>query len=483
MTIDGAEVAATSGATFESLDPFAGVAWAMVPDGSAEDVDKAVKAARKAFRFGPWSAMTSSQRAALLRRLGDIVARDAEELARLESTDNGKLYREMLGQWRYIPEWFYYFAGMADKLQGDTIPSDRPNFFIYTRREPIGVVAAITPWNSPALLLVFKLAAGLAAGCTFVIKPSEHTPVSTLELMKRIKEAGFPDGVVNVVTGQGAVGAALVGHPMVDKIAFTGATDTGKAIAAVAARNLTRVSLELGGKSPNIVFADADLETAANGAVAGIFAATGQTCMAGSRLLVQEGVRDALVAKLVERASTIKLGNPMDPETEMGPVANAPQLQKVLDCIEKAKAEGAKCLYGGMIDPELGGNFVQPTIFDRVNNSMFIAREEVFGPVLSVITFRDEEEAIEIANDTKFGLAAAVWTQNIHRGHRVAHRLRAGTVWINAYRVVSCAAPFGGFGESGLGRENGMDGIREFTETKSVFVELSGETRDPFKMG
>jgi aldehyde dehydrogenase (NAD+) len=483
MIIDGEDVPATSGATFQSLDPFSGRAWAAVPDGSAEDVDRAVKAARKAFRDGPWSAMTANQRGALLRKLGDLIARDAEELARLESTDNGKLYREMLGQWRYIPEWFYYFAGMADKLQGDTIPSDRPSFFIYTRREPIGVVAAITPWNSPVLLLVFKLAAGLAAGCTFVIKPSEHTPVSTLELLKRVKEAGFPNGVVNVVTGQGTVGAALVEHPMVDKIAFTGATETGKAIAAVAAKNLTRVSLELGGKSPNIVFADADLETAANGVVAGIFAATGQTCMAGSRLLVQDGAHRELVDRLVARASTIRLGNPMDPDTEMGPVANEPQLRKVLNCIERAKSEGAMCLYGGRIDPQLGGNFIQPTIFDAVDNSMFIAREEVFGPVLSIITFRDEEEAIEIANDTKFGLAAAVWTQNIHRGHRVAHRIRAGTVWINAYRVVSYAAPFGGFGESGLGRENGIDGMREFTEAKSIFVELSGQARDPFRMG
>lgn len=483
MYIDGAAVEALDGKVMKSLDPYSGRAWASVPDGSRADVDRAVAAARAAFDRGPWAEMTATQRAALLRRLGDIIKRDAADLARIESTDNGKLFREMLGQWQYIPEWFYYYAGMADKLQGDTIPSDRPNFFIYTRREPVGVVGAITPWNSPGLLLVFKLAPGLAAGCTFVVKPSEHTPVSTLELAKRIEEAGFPKGVFNVATGQGAVGAALVEHPGVDKIAFTGATSTGKAIAATAARNLTRVSLELGGKSPNIVFSDADLDVAANGAIAGIFGATGQTCMAGSRLLVQEDIHDALLARLVARTKTIKLGDPMDTATEMGPVANEPQFQKVLEYIEIAKAEGAKLAYGGGQDPTLGGMFVQPTIFHDVHNRMRIAQEEVFGPILSVIKFRDEQHAIELANDTRFGLAAAVWTQNVHRAHRVAHRLRAGTVWINAYRVVSFATPFGGFGESGLGRENGMDSIRDFTETKSVYVELSGEPRDPFRLG
>jgi acyl-CoA reductase-like NAD-dependent aldehyde dehydrogenase len=483
MYINGASVGASNGKTMESLNPYSGKPWATVPDGTREDVDTAVAAARAAFDSGPWSEMTATQRAALLRKLGDIIKRDAEALARCESRDNGKLYREMLGQWQYIPEWFYYYAGMADKLQGDTIPSDRPNFFIYTRREPVGVVGAITPWNSPGLLLVFKLAPGLAAGCTFVVKPSEHTPVSTLELAKRIEEAGFPKGVFNVVTGQGAIGAALVEHPDVDKIAFTGATSTGKAIAASAARNLTRVSLELGGKSPNIVFADADLDVAANGAIAGIFGATGQTCMAGSRLLVQESVHDELVERLVARTQSIRLGDPMDVETEMGPVANEPQLRKVLEYIDIAKKDGARLACGGQLDPKLGGMFVQPTIFTDVHNQMRIAREEVFGPILAVIKFRDEEHAVEIANDTRFGLAAAVWTQNIHRGHRVAHRLRAGTVWINAYRVVSFAAPFGGFKESGLGRENGMDSIRDFTETKSVYVELSGEPRDPFRLG
>ncbi|MBM0206244.1 aldehyde dehydrogenase [Micromonospora sp. STR1s_5] len=454
-----------------------------MPDGSEADVDRAVRAARLAFDKGPWGKLTATQRGALLRKLGDIIARDAEELATIESRDNGKLYREMLGQWKYIPEWFYYYGGLADKVQGDTIPSDRPNFFIYTRREPIGVVGAITPWNSPMLLLTFKLAPGLAAGCTFVVKPSEHTPVSTLELAKRMQEAGFPPGVFNVVTGMGRIGAALVNHPGIDKIAFTGATSTGKVIAAAAAKNLTRVSLELGGKSPNVVFEDADIEVAANGAIAGIFGATGQTCMAGSRLLVQESIHDRLLEKIVARTKEIRLGDPMHAETEMGPVSNEPQLRKVLEYIEIARSDGATCAYGGSVDPTLGGYFVQPTIFSGVTNDMRIAQEEVFGPILSVIKFKTEEEAIAIANDTRFGLAAAVWTQNVHRAHRVAHQLRAGTVWINAYRVVSFATPFGGFKESGLGRENGVDSIREFTETKSVYVELTGEARDPFKLG
>lgn len=481
MHIGGGAVEAAR--TLESIDPFTGKTWAVVPNGSVEDVDQAVAAARRAFDIGPWGKMTATERARCLRKLGDIIARDAEELARCESRDNGKLYREMLGQWRYIPEFFYYCAGMADKLQGDVVPSDRRNYFIYTRREPIGVVGAITPWNSPGLLLTFKLAPGLAAGCTFVVKPSEHTPVSTLELAKRIAEAGIPDGVFNVVTGDGSLGAALVKHPGLDKIAFTGATETGKRIAASAAQNLTRVSLELGGKSPNIVFADANLELAANGAIAGIFGASGQTCMAGSRLLVQESVHDELVGRILERTRRIKLGDPLEAETEMGPVANEPQYRKVLDYIDVARQDGAQLLHGGAGAGDLGGFFVQPTILTNVTNDMRIAREEVFGPVLSVIKFSDEEHAIRLANDTRFGLAAAVWTDSVHRAHRVAHQLRAGTVWINTYRVVSFAAPFGGFKESGLGRENGMDSIREFTETKSVFVELEGKPRDPFQLG
>lgn len=483
MYIDGKFVPAQSGKVLSSQNPTTGQDWASVPDAGIEDIDSAVLAAREAFDKGIWSTYTGTQRSRLLRKLGDILTRDAELLASCESKDNGKLYREMLGQWKYIPEWFYYFAGLADKLQGDTIPSDRNNFFIYTRREPIGVVAAITAWNSPGLLLTFKLAPGLAAGCTFVVKPSEHAPVSTIELAKRFDEAGFPPGVFNVITGAGATGSNLVNHPGIDKVAFTGATQTGKKIAAAAASNLTRVSLELGGKSPNIVFDDADLEVASNGAIAGIFGATGQTCMAGSRLLVQDTVHDELLERIVARTKAIRMGDPLDVDTEMGPIANAPQLDKVLEYIEVGLKDGAKLITGGKQNLKLGQMFVEPTIFADVTNNMRIAREEVFGPILSIIKFKTEEEAISIANDTRFGLAAAVWSQNVHRAHRVAHQIRAGTVWINAYRVVSFLTPFGGFKESGLGRENGMDSIREYTETKSVYVELSGKPRDPFTLG
>lgn len=469
---------------YESIDPFANRPWAAVPDAGPSDVVRAVRAARRALDEGPWGRMTGTARAALMRKLGDILARDAEELGLCETRDNGKLLREMKAQAERLPEWYYYFAGAADKIHGQVIPSDKPNFLVYTRHEPVGVVGIIVPWNSPLFLLSWKLAPALAAGCTVVVKPSEQTPVSTLEFAKRVHEAGFPPGVFNVVTGSGpATGVALVEHPDVDKIAFTGSTRTGQAIVRSAAANLTRVSLELGGKSPNIVFDDADLTAAANGVIAGIFAATGQTCIAGSRLLVQESIHDALVDKLVERARTIKLGDPTHPDTEMGPVAYKQQMDTVLSYVQAGLDEGAELVYGGKQDPELGGLFVQPTIFTRVKNHMRIAREEIFGPVLAVIPFKDEDEAVAIANDTRFGLGAGLWTRDVHRAHRVAHRLRAGTVWINSYRVVSFNTPFGGFKMSGWGRENGLESVREFTETKAIWVELTNTTRDPFTIG
>jgi aldehyde dehydrogenase (NAD+) len=392
----------------------------------------------------------------------------------------------MEGQLKSLSEWYYYFSGAADKIEGETIPSDKANFFVYTRREPIGVVAAITPWNSPLLLLTFKLAPALAAGCTFIVKPSEQTSASTLEFAKLFAEAGFPPGVFNVITGFGAsTGGPLVRHPGVDKVGFTGSTTTGIRVMKDAADHLARVSLELGGKSPNIVFADAD-EDVVNGVVAGIFAAGGQTCIAGSRLFVEAKLHDKLVSQLAERARTIKLGNPLHVETEMGPAAFKGQQEKIKSYIDIAQEEGAQLVYGGKIpaDPELvNGFFVEPTIFTHVENSMRIAQEEVFGPVLSVIPFHTEEEVIRQANDTRYGLAAGIWTHDIRRAHRVAHALRAGTVWINSYRTLSFNTPFGGYKMSGMGTENGLESVREYTQTKAVWVELSGQTRDPFKLG
>lgn len=483
MVVGGRPVDAVSGRTFESENPYTGRAWAVLPDGGAEDVDAAVAAARGALD-GQWGGLSGFARAGLLRRLGDLVTENAERLARLEVNDSGKLYREMFGQLSGLGGWYHYFAGLADKIEGRQIPSPNPNYLVYTRREPVGVVAAITPWNSPLLLMTWKVAPALAAGCTVVVKPSEHAPVSSLGLAELFERAGFPPGAVNVVTSSSReVGAVLAGHPGVDKVAFTGSTATGRAVAKAAAENVNKVTLELGGKSPQVVFADADLVAAANGIVAGVFAATGQTCMAGSRLIVHADAHDELVRLVAERASRIKLGDPNAADTEMGPVANTAQYRKVLGYLDKARAEGARVAYGGAADAGLGGLFVQPTVLTGVTPTSTVYREEVFGPVLAALTFTSEDEAVKLANDTPYGLAGAVWTKDIHRAHRVAAKIKAGSVWINAYRVVAPSVPFGGFKHSGLGRENGIHAIDEYLEEKAIWVELTGGTRDPFTLG
>ena len=469
----------------ETIDPYRGEAWAMVPRSGQKDVDLAVQAAERAMYGGLWQSMTASDRGKLMYRLADIIEANVDRLAELEVKDNGKLLTEMRSQVAYHPEWWRYFGGLADKLEGGVVPIDKKDVFAFTRKEPVGVVGVLNAWNSPLLFVAWKCAPAIAAGCTVVIKPSEFTSASTLAFAELTKQAGFPAGVFNVVSGNGAeAGAALVDHPKVAKITFTGSDQTGARIYAQAARSMKRVSLELGGKSPNIVFEDCDLDKAAAGVVSGIFAATGQTCIAGSRLLVQRSVRDALVERIMEYAKTAKKGDPMQADTNIGPVTTPPQYKKVLDYIEIAKAEGAQCILGGgpATDATLpGSQFVEPTIFTGVTPDMRIAREEVFGPVLAILEFENENEAIEMANDTIYGLAAGIWTKDIGRAMRVSSAIRAGTVWVNTYRAVSYMMPFGGMKQSGIGRESGIEAVQQFLETKSTWISYDeSPVKNPF---
>ena len=484
LLIDNENVAPEGGDYFPALNPYNGEIHAEVPQAGDAQVARAIHAARRAFEGG-WAQTNGLTRARLLNRLADLVEQNAERIGRLETIDNGKVIRETQAQVMGTARSYRWYAGAADKMMGQSIPVDMPNVFDYTIKEPLGVCVLITAWNSPMAILCMKLAPAIAAGNCVVIKPSEHASCTTLELALLAREAGFPPGVINVVTGDHRVGQALTRNGRINKVSFTGSPGVGAEIAADAGRVLVPVTLELGGKSPNIIFDDADIDKAVVGALAGIFGASGQTCIAGSRLFVQRGVYDAVVARLAERARQIKLGDPLDPETEMGTAANEPQFRRILARIDGAVREGALLVTGGK--PATGpgldkGHFIEPTIFADVDNRMDLAQEEVFGPVLAIIPFETEEEVVRMANETRYGLTSGVWTSDISRAMRMIRAIEAGNVWINTYRAGQVMAPFGGFKDSGFGKERGTVALDDYTRIKNVMIDYSDEERDPFKL-
>jgi aldehyde dehydrogenase (NAD+) len=480
--VNGQDREGRQGETFESINPTTGAAFGHFVESGAADVDAAVQAARTAFD-GPWRKLSPTRRGRLLMRWGDLIAANAETIARIETEQNGKLVAEMRIQATLVQDWLYYFGGLADKIEGRVVPLDRTSVLNYTVNEPLGVVAAIVPWNSPTFLTIMTVAPALAAGNTVVIKPSEVTSASAIELARLADQAGIPPGVINVVTGGRAAGEALVDHPAVAKVSFTGSEGAGRAIAARAGQRLVSCMLELGGKSANIVFDDADLDQVEAGVLAGIFAAAGQTCVAGSRAYFQKGIYDRLVGRLIERANKIKLGHPLKADTQMGPVATAAQLAKDESMVARAVEDGATILAGGQrrrIEGLENGFFFAPTILGNIKPDAFIMQNEVFGPVLCATPFETEEEVLSFANGTRFGLAAGVWTTDLRRAHLMARGLQAGTVWINTYRAMAFNSPFGGFKNSGIGRLNGAEAIQSFLQTKSVWCELSRDVQDPF---
>jgi aldehyde dehydrogenase (NAD+) len=473
LLIDGKWVDSESGKTFETQHPATGEKIADVARANDKDVDRAVKAARKAFEEGDWPKMDARDRGRLLSRLADIIEANKEELAALETLDNGKPIKDAVNaDVPLVIDCLRYYAGWADKVHGQTIPV-RGDYFTYTRREPVGVCGQIIPWNFPALMVSWKWGPALATGCTIVMKPAEQTPLSCLRMADWALEAGFPPGVINVVPGYGDAGAALVKHPDVDKIAFTGSTETAQLIMRDAAQTLKRITFELGGKSPNIVFADSDLDAAVQGAEFGLFFNQGQCCCAGSRVFVEEKIHKEFVSKLVEHARTRQagIGDPFEMSTLQGPQVDQDQFDKIMKYIASGKASGAECVTGGSRSGEKG-LFIEPTVFDNVSDDMEIATDEIFGPVMSILPFKDVDEVVERGNKTFYGLAAAVWTRDIAKAHRIASKVRAGTVWVNCYDVFDAAAPFGGFKMSGIGRELGEAALANYTELKTVTINL-----------
>jgi phenylacetaldehyde dehydrogenase len=486
LLIGGRWVDAASGKAFEDLNPTTAEVLARVAEADAEDVRLAVAAARAAFEEGPWGRMPGGERGRILLRIADLLEREAVAIARLESADNGRPIRETSAQARIVPRWFRYFAGWADKIEGETIPVEGP-YLNYTVRVPMGVIGQITPWNHPLLIATKKIAPALAAGNTIVIKPSELAPLSVLEFGRICLEAGLPEGVLNIVPGFGpTAGRAICEHPDVAKIDFTGSTATGQAIARLAAGTMKRVACELGGKAPNIVFPDADLEAAVNGALFAGFIAQGQTCVQGARLFLHTAIHDAFLDCLLEKAGRIRVGDPLQPETQMGPQISRAQLEKIHRYVEIGGGEGATVVLGGRFPEDQmlrRGFFYTPTVFADVRNEMQIAQEEIFGPVVAAIRFDDEVEAVREANAIPFGLGAAVWTRDVGRAHRVAQAIRAGIVWINDYHRIDPASPWGGFKLSGFGRENGLEAIRHCTEVKSVWVSMDDRPIEWYEAG
>ncbi len=484
LFIDGRFVAPNSGVYVPSYDPTTAEPWYEFAQGDADDVDAAVVSARAALVNPAWRRLTQTDRGKLVRRLADLMLAHADELAMIECRDNGKLLKEMRAQMRAIPDSYLYFAGMADKLQGDTIPVNKLDTLNFNLREPIGVVAMIIPWNSPLMMLTGTLAPCLAIGNTIVIKPSEHATASTLALAELAIEAGIPPGVINVVTGDGATtGEALTRHPGIAKYVFTGSTATGRRIAANAAANLVPCQMELGGKSPHVVFADVDIEKAVNGVVSGVFAAAGQTCVAGSRCFVEAAIYPRFIEALVERTRRIKVGHPQNDDTDIGPLALSAQLAKVEDYVASGVREGAKIAAGGRKpqDEALAhGWYFEPTVITEASNQMRFMREEIFGPVVGVVPFSSEDEMITLANDSEYGLASGIWTQNIDRAMRFARNVEAGTVWINTYRSAAYMSANGGTKKSGYGRRGGFEVMREFSKLKNVVIDYSGAMQDPF---